>query len=127
MDSEARLAARQAEADERRRLERQRKHFERQINAELETASPKVLVAANAVLESNRSRLSGEGVAELQAYIVRLPGRLKAAAVEKMIAGASIEDGLAGAVLDLARRAERKAAAMLGQRKYRAGENEPAS
>jgi hypothetical protein len=126
-DSEADIAYRREENDKRRRLARQRASLVKQTKAELGATSPKLLAAANAVLEVSRSRLTDEGVAELQAYIARLPGRLALAAADQMRAGISLADGMANAVQHLAGQTEKRTSALLGLRKYQRQLNLPPS
>jgi hypothetical protein len=118
-DSQARIADRIAEQDKRKQTARQRARFVKQVGAELETVSPKLLTAANAVLEKNRSLLSEEGVAKLQAYIANLPGRLPHAAADLMLAGASLEDGMAKAVRYLTGQTQKRANVLSGLPMYR--------
>lgn len=129
MEHEAHHIARQAEAEAeaRQRMERQRRHCKREIEPELKAVAPQVRAAGNVVLESNRSRLSQEGVAQLEAYIGRFPRWFKSVAAEKMLAGASLENALAGTVEDFARRTDGKVKTLLRERKYRARTGESAS
>lgn len=121
--SQAYIAERMAEQDRRRQLARQRARFVKRVRAELETVSPELLAATNAVLEKNRSILSEGGIAKLQAYIARLPSRLTHAAADLMLAGASLEDGMANAVLYLTGQTKKRANALSGLRMYRKGQD----
>jgi hypothetical protein len=119
--SETSIVYWKAQDDKREQLARQRARFVKQVRAEQGPVLPEVLAAANKVLEEHRGRLSDEGVAVLQAYIARLPGRFRTAAADQMRDGASLADTLAETVVYLAGQTKNRAGALLGLRRYRRG------
>jgi hypothetical protein len=118
--SEASIAYWKEQEDQRAQRARRRAGFAKQAKAGQEAVLPGLLASANVVLEEHRAQLSDEGLAELQAYIARLPWRFSTTTADRMMeTGASLKEGLADAVQYLVGQTEKKVGVMLGLRRYR--------